>query len=73
MILPNKAIRLEESALSRASTILRVETPISLVELFEEVSDEFDSPQQFMLALDLLFVLGKINLDMDTGIVTNAA
>jgi hypothetical protein len=73
MIVPNKAIRLEESALSRASVILRVEMPISLGELYEDVSDEFDSPQQFMLALDLLFVLGKINLNMDTGIVADAA
>jgi hypothetical protein len=73
MITPNKVLSLDESALGRISVILR-EGPeaIALNTLYHRVSDRFESIDQFLLALDLLFVLGRITINPATRTVTYA-
>lgn len=74
MIAPNKVISLRESALGHVSTILREgPTAIDLVSLYAKVSDDFDSIDQFILALDILFILRRIDLNPRTRTVTYVA
>ena len=56
-----------QSALGKAPTILRLgPTPIQVARLFEECSESFESLDEFMLTLDLLYVLGKVDVDVRT-------
>ena len=76
MIVPNKVISLDESALSRTGAILRRReeaNPISLKKLYEETASSFESIDQFLLALDILYVLERIDLDPTGRMVIYAA
>ena len=73
MITPNKAVSIEESALGMTPAILRRgPEPIDLLSLYEVVHSEFDSIDQFLLALDVLYVIGSVDLDFATRLVTYA-
>ncbi|GAB6910110.1 conserved hypothetical protein [Desulfosarcina cetonica] len=68
MITPNKVVSIENSALGLVSTIIEQgPDPLGLVKLYHIVSKNFESIDQFLLAIDLLFVLGCIDLDAQTG------
>lgn len=73
MIAPNKVISLDESALGRLPVIMR-EGPgaVDLITLYRRVSDRFEGIDQFLVALDILFVLGRINVSPTTRTVTYA-
>lgn len=43
-----------------------------LSRIYEQAGKEFESIDQFILAVDVLFVLGKIDVDLSTGIVIYA-
>jgi hypothetical protein len=73
LITPNKVITLRESALGRAPVILRERAVHpNLLALYEKVSKDFESIDQFLLTLDVLFILGRIDIDLSTGVVTYA-
>lgn len=73
MIAPNKTVPLRSSALSASTVILACGPgPIDLARLYREVASEFQSADDFLLALDVLFVLGRISIDMRTRLVTYA-
>lgn len=73
MITPNKVISLKESALGRLSVLLKEEgREKDLVSLYRHVARNFESLDQFLLALDTLFILGRIEVDPQTRIVTYA-
>ena len=73
MITPNKVITLRESALGRTPIILREKAPhANLVSLYDKVGKEFESIDQFLLAIDVLFIPGQIDVDLSTGVVTYA-
>ena len=64
MIVPNKTITFQQSLLSKLPALIvaitrGVSNPIVL---YSAVSDEFDDITQFMLALDTLFILEKVEL-----------
>jgi hypothetical protein len=62
---------LRESALGRAPVILRERAVHpNLPALYEKVSKDFESIDQFLLTLDVLFILGRIDIDLSTGVVT---
>lgn len=64
MIVPNKAIPYSASLLSKLPVILhRLDTLITPVELYHDLYSNFDDLSQFLLALDTLYVLGKITLE----------
>jgi hypothetical protein len=74
MITPNKAITIEESALGKAPVILRQGSkPVDLLSLYRAVRLHFDSIDQFLLTLDVLHVLGKLDIDLATRMVIYAA
>ena len=74
MIIPNKAVPLESSALGMVSVVLEQgPDPIDLMKLYHIVSKRFESIDQFMIALDLLHVLGRLEIDFKTRTVTYAS
>ena len=73
MIMPNKVITLRESALGRVPVILREKgSQASLVDLYDKVGEEFESIDQFLLTIDVLYILGQITVDPSTGVVIYA-
>lgn len=73
MITPNKVITLPESALGKTPAILEAKgVQVTLAGLYKTVAREFESIDQFLLTLDVLYVLGRIDIDLPTGMVTYA-
>jgi hypothetical protein len=73
LIMPNKVITLRESALGRTPVILREKaSQVNLVSLYDKVGEEFESIDQFLLTIDVLYILGQIDVDPSTGVVTYA-
>lgn len=73
MIVPNKFVRFETSILSRIDSVLSEideETPIH--DLYRKTGRKVGGIENFILALDVLFALGKIDIDYSRGSVTNA-
>ena len=64
MITPNKVITLRESALGRTPVILQEKaSQENLAGLYEKVGKHFESIDQFLLAVDVLYILGQIDVD----------
>jgi ABC-three component (ABC-3C) system Middle Component 7 len=73
LITPNKVLSLDESALGRLAVIMRQsEKSTDLVVLYRAVADQFESVDQFLFALDILFVVGRIDVNLATRAVTYA-
>jgi hypothetical protein len=71
--MPNKVIALHESALGRTPIILRGRvSQDTLAGLYDRVRKDFESIDQFLLALDVLYILGQIEVDLSTGVVAYA-
>lgn len=70
MSFPSKFTNFDKSILAKISMLMLddVET-ISLSELIRIRLDKFDDISEFMLALDVLFVLEKIELDETNGAI----
>lgn len=72
MILPNKIVRIEESLLFRCVAILNLDfDQIDLGSLYAKSKRQFPDASDFILCIDLLHVIGRINVDLETGVVTN--
>ncbi|MFQ0971199.1 ABC-three component system middle component 7 [Gilliamella sp. BG1] len=70
MILPNKAIKVSESSLFKATKILPfIENNMSPIELYNITNKYLIDIPDFIQALDVLFVLGKIKLDLDNEVI----
>ncbi|WP_349815667.1 ABC-three component system middle component 7 [Pseudomonas fluorescens] len=68
MILPNKIISLEESCLPKAAKLLQfLSEKNSVQNIYCDYKDDFFDVSDFIDALDLLFVLKKIQVDLTTG------
>lgn len=67
MITPNKVVSIEESALGVVSIILdQGPGPVELLKLYNIVLKDFESIDQFLLAIDLLYVLGRVEVNFLT-------
>lgn len=61
MIFPNKFTSLENSTLGKLDKVLEIDrNEIQIIELYSEVEEHFDGVDEFILALDLLYILDKI-------------
>ncbi|MDP4534704.1 hypothetical protein Q3O60_00660 [Alkalimonas collagenimarina] len=70
MSFPNKFTSFDKSILAKISMlIIDEENSISLSELIEIRLDKFEDISEFMLALDILYVLGKVELDENQGMI----
>ncbi|WP_460875963.1 ABC-three component system middle component 7 [Rhodanobacter koreensis] len=73
MITPNKVVALGESALGLSRVVLeQAPGADSILDLQHLTSKHFESIDQFLLTIDLLFVLGKISVDFTTGKISHA-
>lgn len=72
MIYPNKNIQFKESILNRMLPILTYRSygNIGIIELYNLVIQDFESIDQFILSLDVLFALGAIQLDEENQNLT---
>ena len=71
MIVPNKFTTLDHSLLAKAPKILmKLPNEVSIESLYEDLTDTFEDPGEFILTLDLLFVLGQIAVDPEKKVVT---
>lgn len=70
MITPNKFISFDESILRKLEVILDVEfDEIEIIQLYDETCKKFKDVSQFIYALDILYVLGRIEVDFATRMV----
>lgn len=70
MPFPNKFTSFDKSILAKISMLIIDETEsISLSELIEMRLEKFEDISEFILALDVLFVLGKVELDENQGMI----
>ena len=62
MILPNKLISFQDCILAKTDYILEKisDSDFSVIGLYEQVETHFEDLNEYMLALDVLYVLGKI-------------
>lgn len=70
MLAPSKMISVEDSILNKASKLgQKIEENISLIDLYKVTKRDFSDLSEFIDALDLLFILGKITFDKGQGVV----
>ena len=70
MSFPNKFTNFDKSILAKISMLILDDVDsISLPELIQMRLDKFEDISEFMLALDVLFALGKIELEEGKGMI----
>ncbi|QYX67066.1 hypothetical protein K2227_22080 (plasmid) [Shewanella putrefaciens] len=70
MSFPNKFTSFDKSILAKISMLIIDGTnSISLSELIEVRLEKFVDISEFMLALDILYVLGKVEFDENQGVI----
>lgn len=73
MITPNKFISLDQSILSKLEVVLdHLTSRTSVRELYRDVAHRFDTVDQFLLAVDVLYVLGRVDVDFRNATVSHA-
>lgn len=71
MILPNKLISLNDSVAYKSTFILdEVEKKLyKPTELYVLLSEKFEDINEYIIALDLLCLMGYVNLDIASGVL----
>jgi hypothetical protein len=73
VITPSKFISLDQSVLAHLDSILEeIGEDCSIRGLYRTVNAHFDSVDQFLLAVDVLYILGRINVDFRNSSVSHA-
>jgi hypothetical protein len=73
MLVPNKVISISESCIYRSALLLqKINGEVSVDGLYQVEKKLFFDMSDFIDALSLLFVLGKIVLDEENGVVKHA-
>lgn len=68
MIVPNKFTSLDQSLISKLPILLAgLETDRSVLELYESKQHGFEDVGEFLVALNVLYVLGRIEFDPAAG------
>jgi len=71
MITPNKFIDLDASILGKLDVILdEYPDEMAVRELYRQVGQKFDSADEFLLAIDVLFILGRVSVDFRTASIS---
>lgn len=73
MIVPSKFTPFKNSVVSRIPCLLdalsQEEGGLFVYELYRRTESSFEDVGEFILALDSLFVLGRVQLDKSTGVI----
>ncbi|WP_139558309.1 ABC-three component system middle component 7 [Methylotetracoccus oryzae] len=65
MIVPNKFVSLDESLIAKLPHLLaNLKDGESVLELYSATRDVYADVGEFLLSLDVLFVLGRIRVDV---------
>ncbi|MDT0139090.1 ABC-three component system middle component 7 [Acidovorax sp. PRC11] len=74
MITPNKVVPLSASVLGNLQHLLKMgPDDTTVAAIFKESGDKFESIDQFLLAMDVLYILDRLSVDFTTGKVSYAA
>jgi len=68
MIYPNKHIRIEDSIIYKMIAVLEVQhdSEMNIHDLYSKIKDKFSNTDEFILSLDVLYVLDMIEIDFNT-------
>jgi hypothetical protein len=74
MIYPNKNIRIEDSIIYKMIAILEVqnESEMNIHDLYSKIKNKFSNTDEFILSLDVLYVLDMIEVDINTETIKYA-
>ena len=73
MITPNKIISLDDSILGKMSILILEDVEeISIGDLIDMKLRKFSDIGEFILALDVLFALGRLDIDEKRGVIRYA-
>ena len=72
MITPSKFISFKQSIIGKIHYLRTDKKEIGIRELFASVGDKFGGLDEFIYALDVLYVLNKIEIDFTKGLVIYA-
>ncbi|KVC68245.1 hypothetical protein WI73_17595 [Burkholderia ubonensis] len=70
MITPNKFISFDQSVLAKLPAMRVDQKTVGIHDLYSAVSNVFESVDEFIYAIDVLYILNKINIDFDLRTVT---
>lgn len=68
MIYPNKHIGIKDSIIYKMLSVLEVQDDfnMNIHELYSKTRDKFNNADEFILSLDVLYVLDMIEVDFNT-------
>ncbi|MDC5853808.1 ABC-three component system middle component 7 [Vibrio europaeus] len=70
MIVPNKIISIDESVVFKAAKLLsKLDDTNDVLDLYSKNKKLFVDIPEYIEALDVLFVLKKIDLDLNNGVI----
>lgn len=71
MILPNKLISFQDCVLAKTICILEKinDANYSIIELYQKVESHFEDINEYMLTLDVLYVLEKIKYNEELQVI----
>jgi hypothetical protein len=74
MLVPNKITTLKESVLGKITYILDQlqNKEEGIVELYHKTAEKFEDINEYILAIDVLFVLDAIEYTQDKKVIKNA-
>ncbi|WP_070886938.1 ABC-three component system middle component 7 [Pseudomonas argentinensis] len=73
MLVPSKFTKLEESTIFKMHTILADRQPGETVaQALIKTRDKFLDASEFLVAMDVLFLLGYLDIQDDTGVIEYA-
>lgn len=74
MILPNKLISFQDCILAKTVYILEKigNSDVSVIDLYEQVETHFEDLNEYILALDVLYVLDKIKYNEELRVIQYA-
>ncbi|MDR6445620.1 hypothetical protein J2794_001711 [Paraburkholderia terricola] len=70
MITPNKFISFDQSVLAKLPAMRIGQKTIGIRDFYMTVSGAFESVDEFMYALDVLYILNEVNVNFDLRTVT---
>ncbi|MFJ7508871.1 ABC-three component system middle component 7 [Peribacillus simplex] len=71
MIVPNKVIRFNESIIGKMTFILKElsKEELTVEQLYTITQENFEEIDEFILSLDVLYILDSIQVDFEKGVV----
>lgn len=71
MITPTKSTPLQESIIYKMTYVLSVRFErITVLELYRKTRKHFNSIEELVWSLDVLYILNRIKIDRESGVIT---